>query len=238
MCTNYTPTRRNRWLEEQFGVSLPEQAWSPETWPGLLAPLVLVDRVHGVSRCVLARFGLIPAWARDATFGRHTYNARSETAASKPSFRQAWRERRYALATMDHFFEPRWDDAAHGGKSVRWRIARADGQPFAAASLWERWTDPASGEIVTSFSMLTVNADEHPLMNRFHRPGEEKRMLVIVPMAQYAEWLQASPATAARMMCPLPADELVAEPAPLPTRARAPARTTPIQADLLSSQRD
>ncbi len=216
MCANYTPTRRDRWVEEHLQTRLPQTVWPDEAYPGYAAPIVVLDRELDAAQCLLARFGLIPFWAKDANTGRRTYNARSETAASKPSFRAAWCERHYALALMDNFFEPYWGDAQGTGRAVRWRIARADGRPFAAASLWQRWTDPQSGKIITSFSMLTVNADRHAVMNQFHRPGDEKRMLVIVPTARCLEWLSATPETAAGMMLPLPAEELVAQAAPRP----------------------
>ena len=64
--------------------------------------------------------------------------------------------------------------------------------------------------------MLTVNADQHRVMNQFHRPDDEKRMLVIVPTARYSEWLSATPETAANMMLQLPAEQLVAQAAPRP----------------------
>jgi putative SOS response-associated peptidase YedK len=234
MCANYTPTRRDRWVQERFRTGLPQQGWPAETYPGLAAPIVLLERE--TPACLLANFGLIPFWAKDASFGRRTYNARSETAPSKPSFRAAWRERRYALALMDNFYEPRWSSASSqdlglfgdaggtGGedgalsplRSVRWRIQRADGEPMAAASLWERWTDPGTGEIVTSFSILTVNADQHDLMKQFHKPGDEKRMLVLVPPARHADWLHATAQTAAQLMLAMPAAELVAQAAPRP----------------------
>ena len=223
MCANYTPTRRDRWVEERFQTGLPKDEWPKEAYPGFAAPIVLVDPQSGTPRCVLARFGLIPPWAKDASFGRRTYNARSESAPEKPSFRSAWRERRYALALMDNFYEPRWepvptpsrglfDDEAPSGalRAQRWRIARADGEPFAAACLWERWTDPSTREAVLSFSMLTINADQHPLMRNFHKPADEKRMLVMPPVPLYEAWLNASPDSAARMMQALPAEELVA----------------------------
>ena len=226
MCANYTPTRCDRWVEERFQTRLPRADWPSEAYPGLLAPIVFLDPQSGALRCLLARFGLIPPWAKDATFGRRSYNARSESAPQKPSFRASWRERRYALALMDNFYEPRWepasasarglfDDAAQPGnlRAQRWRIARVDSEPFAAASLWERWTDPRTGEAVISFSMLTINADQHALMRNFHRPADEKRMLVLPPISHHQEWLKASPESAARMMRAVPAEELVAEPA-------------------------
>jgi putative SOS response-associated peptidase YedK len=229
MCANYTPTRRDRWVEERLRTSLPQAGWPVETYPGLAAPIVLLERDAPV--CLLANFGLIPFWAKDASIGRRTYNARSETAASKPSFRAAWRERRYALALMDNFYESRWSEAAsqegglfagtgsEGGaaspaRSVRWRIQRADGEPLAAASLWERWTDPETGAITISFSMLTINADQHDLMKQFHKPGDEKRMLVLVPPVRHTDWLRATPQTATQLMQAMPASELVAQAAP------------------------
>jgi putative SOS response-associated peptidase YedK len=51
---------------------------------------------------------------------------------------------------------------------------------MAIASLWDRWTDPVTGKIVTSFTMLTVNADQHPVMKQFHKPGDEKRSVVVL----------------------------------------------------------
>ena len=57
-------------------------------------------------------------------------------------------------------------------QAVRWKIELASGDLFGIASLWDRWTDPASGELVVSFSMLTVNADVHPVYTKFRtRPG-------------------------------------------------------------------
>lgn len=221
MCTNYIPSARDH-IATAMGGDLvhgpaPEVTWPSETYPGYGAPIVLGD-----GRCVVAQFGLVPRWCRDArqatTVSRGTYNARSETVASKPSFRAAWRERRFALAPIQQFFEPCWEQAhRHGNRPTRWRIGRADGTPFAAAALHERWTDPHTGEQVDSFSLLTVNADGHPLLGRMHRPGDEKRMLVIVPPERCTAWLQTSVADAASFMQTTPAGLLVGEPAdPVP----------------------
>ncbi len=224
MCTNYTPTARDRLMATRLGVlHLPETDWPSETFPGYEAPIVVAGQAWGggdnAPQCVLARFGLVPRWSRDAAnakeMSRGTYNARSETASAKPSFRGPWSERRWALAPMDHFFEPCWEDAAHNGnRAVRWRIAAADAAPFAVAGLWERWTDRASGEIVASFTLLTVNADGHPLMGRMHRPGDEKRMPVIIAPGDYEGWLQASPESAMGFMRAWPASALSGAPAP------------------------
>jgi putative SOS response-associated peptidase YedK len=146
--------------------------------------------------CGLARFGLIPAWAKDEKISRHTYNARSETVAEKPSFRTAWRKRQFCLILADNFYEPSYET----GKAVRWRIQTLEPNPFAIAGIWDKWTDPATGELVVSFSMLTVNADEHEVMRQFHKPGDEKRTPVIIPQENYIQWLGADVRTATQML--------------------------------------
>lgn len=228
MCTNYTPNGRPSFLADWLGVAqLPQQPWPEEVFPGYAAPIVVLEAGKpgheagqgDAPQGVVARFGLVPRWCKDAAqakdMGRRTYNARSETAATKPSFRGPWRDRHWVLIPMDNFYEPCWEDAAaHGGHSVRWRIARADAQPFAVAGLWEHWVDPVSGEITASFTLLTVNADGHPLMGRMHRPGDEKRMPAIIAPGQYQAWLHASPDEAHHLLHTTPASDLVGTPAP------------------------
>ena len=240
MCTNYTPSSRDHLRAAQLGVAhRPPAHWPPEVYPGYDAPIVVRGGAPGqrdvAPQCLLARFGLVPRWSRDAAhakeLSRHTTNARSETATVKPSFRSPWRERHWALAPMANFFEPCWET----GHAVRWRIARADGELFAAAGLWERWTDPASGEITASFTLLTGNADVHPLMARMHRSGDEKRMPVLLAPRDFDAWLHATDAqahTLVRRACTL---LLAGDPAPrdLPPRdppPRTPHRSSPAPA--------
>ena len=196
MCTNFTATRNNPWVKEHLKVDLPDAPYPPEAYPGYAAPLVLKSHQTGRVACGLARFGLIPAWAKDDKISRHTYNARAETVASKPSYRSAWRQRRYGIALLDNFFEPHYGS----GKAQRWQIALASLEPFGIASIWDTWTDPSSGELVTSFSMLTVNADEHAVMKQFHKPGDEKRTPLVLAPSQFDEWLSATTDEAAAMM--------------------------------------
>jgi putative SOS response-associated peptidase YedK len=167
----------------------------------------------------LARFGLIPTWAKDLGQGRHTYNARSETAAEKPSFRHAWQARQYALLVVDRFYEPCYDT----GRAVRWSIAADNGSPLGLACLWERWVEPQTAQTVASFAMLTVNADAHPVLNRFHKPGEEKRSPVLLPLAQWQHWLSATPEQAQQMMDAHQAPPLRVQADPLPARQRSTA---------------
>ncbi len=196
MCINFTPTRNTPWVKEHLGVDLPAGNYPDEAYPGYVAPLVLKSHQTGRVACGLAKFGLIPEWAKDDKISRHTYNARSETVAEKPSYRSAWRHRRYGIALVDHFFEPKYV----AGKAKRWRIELTCEQPFGIASIWDTWTNPATGELVTSFSMLTVNADQHPVMNQYHKPGDEKRTPVILSPDQFEAWLSADATKAAAMM--------------------------------------
>lgn len=209
MCTNFTPTTRAQWVKENLGVELPS-GFPEETYPGYLAPVVVKSRQSERVACGLARFGLIPGWAKDDKISRHTYNARSETAAEKPSYRTAWRQRQFGLLLVDNFYEPSYES----GKAVRWKIGLASGDPFGIACLWDRWTDPASGERVVSFSMLTVNADDHPVMKQFHKHGDEKRTPVIIAPELHDAWLSADTTQASELMSWTNMPKLVAMAAP------------------------
>lgn len=209
LCTNFTPTKNAEWVKASLGVDLP-LGFPGESYPGFDAPIAIKSHRSGRVACGSAKFGLIPPWAKDDKISRHTYNARSETAAEKPSYRGAWRQRQFGLVLVDDFYEPSYET----GKAVRWRIQRASGAPFAIASLWDRWTNPATGEQVVSFSMLTVNADQHPVMQQFHKPGDEKRTPVIIQPEFFSDWLGADSTSAADWMTWAHMPELTAAPAP------------------------
>ena len=213
MCTNFTPTTRAQWVKENLGVELPS-GFPEEAYPGYLAPVVVKSRQSERVACGLARFGLIPGWAKDDKISRHTYNARSETVAEKPSYRTAWRQRQFGLVLVDNFYEPSYES----GKAVRWKIELASGDPFGIACLWDRWTDPASGERVVSFSMLTVNADDHPVMRQFHKPGDEKRTPVIIAPELQDAWLSADATKASELITWSHMPDLLALHAPLLSR--------------------
>jgi len=208
VCTNFTPTQRAQWVKETLGLDLPS-GFPVETYSGYLAPLVVKSRQSERVACGLARFGLIPGWAKDEKISRYTYNARSETAADKPSYRAAWRQRQFGLVLVDNFYEPSYES----GRAVRWKIELTSGDPFGIACLWDRWTDPASGELVVSFSMLTVNADKHPVMCQFHKPEDEKRTPVIIDPKLHDQWLSADTGIATELMTWAHMPDLKARPA-------------------------
>ncbi len=217
MCSNYTPISRadEAWVNAHFDCSLPNEPWRAEVFPTYPAPFIFMH--EGKPRCELAEFGLRPFWATDKRYGTKTYNARSETVTEKTSYRNAWRNKQFGLAIMNNFYEPNWET----GKAVRWGIKRSDSQPLAVASIWERFVDKDTGEIVFSFSMLTINAEGHPVMKHFHKPQDEKRSIVVLQDEEYLPWLNANHVDASELLKLTPSSFLTSAPAPLPNQIKA-----------------
>lgn len=190
MCAHYEAVTQPDRLLRAFQVELPLGAKS-DVWPGYVGlfirrPKNAHEAVGGAPRreAMTGSFGLIPHWAKDTTIGRRTYNARSETVISKPSYRDAWRLGRRCIIPAEAIYEPDWQT----GRAVATRIVRTDGHPMGIAGIWTGWRAP-DGTVIRSMSMLTVNADDHPLMRNFHRPEDEKRMVVILDDGDYDSWL-------------------------------------------------
>lgn len=138
----------------------------------------------GDRELVLLRWGLIPSWAADMKIGASLINARSETVASKPAFRQAFRKRR-CLIPADGFYEWQKQAAGAGGKKQPFCTTLRDGRPFALAGLWERWARPGEtpGDVpLETCTILTTDANE--LQRSVH-----DRMPVILRPEDYAVWL-------------------------------------------------
>lgn len=217
MCVNYVTVRRDdlgRFAAPDGQAPFaPRGAWEDEVWQDYAAPIIVAGGAgHAARRCVVGSYGMVPQH-RLAPGSRaySTMNARIETVAELPSYRDAWSRCRFCLVPMERWFEPNYESGRH----QRWSIGRADGRPLAVAGLWRAWEEP-DGRRVCSFTQLTVNADAHPLLSRFHRPGDEKRALVPLEPAQWDAWLRCRDPDAARRMLALPAPALlVAGPEPL-----------------------
>ena len=214
MCSHYQGVKDQERLRRHFGVAAPADPGREDLWPGYVGsfirrhPLADVgDEAVPPLEALTGMFGLVPHWSADTKIARHTYNARSETVAVKPSFRDAWKHGQHCIIPVEAFFEPDW----RSGRAVATRIASADGAPLGLAGLWARWRSP-QGELVHSYTMLTINADAHPLMQQFHKPGEEKRMVVVLHENMTNAWLSASPQDAVRFMQAFPAEQLHMEP--------------------------
>jgi putative SOS response-associated peptidase YedK len=218
MCSNYRPVTRLDRLLTFFGVERDRDDPPEDVFPLGLAPFIRLRReASGASERVVEDgiFGLLPRFATEVAYGRRTYNARSETVNTLPSFRDAWRAGQRCIIPAECIFEPSWET----GQCVRWRIGQAGEVPMGIAGVWAGWRHPDGREMAT-FAMLTVNADEHPLMRRFHRPDDEKRMVVILHPDDYTDWLSCRVAEARRHFR-LWQGPLEAGPEPLPPRAPA-----------------
>ena len=151
----------------------------------------------------LLRWGLVPLWAKDPSFGARCINARADGIAAKPAFREAFGRRR-CLVPADGFYE--WQK--RGGKTVPYAIVPEAGAIFAFAGLWERWKNPADGSILRSFAIVTglPNARCAPIHDR---------MPVILAKAVWPLWLgetEASPAELLALLSPYPAELMRAYP--------------------------
>lgn len=163
MCGRFILTSPGKVIRELFGLDE-----APELSPRYnIAPtddVAIIRQPPGLPgrEMAIVRWGLIPFWADDPKFGARAINARSESAADKPAFRDAFRERR-CLVPADGFFE--WTTVE--GKKQPHLIQLADRQPFAMAGLWARWRG-RDGERIESCTILTTDPNElvRPLHNR------------------------------------------------------------------------
>jgi putative SOS response-associated peptidase YedK len=129
---------------------------------------------------VMLRWGLVPFWAKDISIGNRMINARAETIAEKPSFRNALKKRR-CLVLADGYYEWRRE----GEVKTPWYISRQDSQPMAFAGLWENWNDPQSGDSLQTATIITTEAND--FLSQLHH-----RMPVILRPSQVSEWLDTT----------------------------------------------
>ncbi|MBA9846575.1 SOS response-associated peptidase [Ralstonia pickettii] len=222
MCNNYKPSEidiiRSLYRVDSAG----EDEYPRETWPDYAAPIVR-NTADGGRECVLANFGFVPKRRQPAGVSFDTTNARSETVGQKRTFGKYWHAAQLCLAPAQSLFEPNYE--ANPKKSTRYRIWLKDEADFAIAGLWRSWDARVADNMpaVNSFTMLTVNADEHPLMRRMHAPGKEKRSVVIVPRDRWDDWLDCRDPEAARSFLTLyPAELMDTAPAPRAPRSAKP----------------
>jgi putative SOS response-associated peptidase YedK len=183
MCGRYALHASPEVVALQFGLASPP-AFAPR-YNIAPASQVLVVRQGGAA---MLRWGLVPRWAKDPSAGAKLANARAETVAEKPSFRDAYRRRR-GLVPASGFYE--WQAA--GRRKLPWYIRPAQGELLALAAIWERWND------LETCALVTTEANE--TMRPIH-----DRMPVIVAPADYAAWLGG----AAGLLRPCPSGAIAA----------------------------
>jgi len=224
MCVNFRPPNPEM-LDAVMGVIInlhETEFWKTETWKDYDAPIV--RRGAGDQReGLLASYGMVPRKKiPPGVRPFDTMNARAETVGQLRSFSGAWKRQQLCLVPMTAFYEPNYES----GKPVRWGIGMADDSMFAVGGLWREWDGEAGPEY--SFTQLTINADEHPLMRRFHKPGDEKRALVIVPQAEWDDWLECNdPEYARGFLRHYPAELMRAWEFPVPPRAKKSVSAAP-----------
>lgn len=201
MCGRFTLTADPNDLRQAFPwLNIPEPIQPRYN----VAPSQPVAVVANDSRNQLEfyKWGLVPSWAKDPSIGDRMINARAETLAEKPSFRNAFRRRR-CLILADGFYE--WQQVpARKSKTPMW-IHLKSGKPFAFAGLWERWED-AEGSRLHSTTIITTQPN--PLLAQIHN-----RMPVILPEAHYTTWLtpgEADIQVLQALLVPYPAEEMAA----------------------------
>ena len=216
MCVNFRPPPPEQ-LEALLGALAGlyrDWDWAGETWKDYDAPIVRAG-ADGRRELSLASYGMVPR--------RHippgvkvfdTMNARAESLGEKRSFAPAWHRTQLCAVPMSCFYEPNYES----GRAERFGIGMRDEAPFFVAGLWRQWAE-AEGKVATSFTQITINADEHPLMRRFHKPDDEKRALVVLPPQDVDAWLQCRSAELARsFLRHYPAEAMKAWPAPTAPR--------------------
>jgi putative SOS response-associated peptidase YedK len=201
MCGRFTLTTPAQTLAVQFDLAVvPALEARFNIAPTQPVAAVRIGSEGKERELALMRWGLIPFWAKDSSIGARMINARSETAAEKPSFRTAFRRRR-CLVLADGFYE--WQKVDGTKQPVY--VSLQDREAFAFAGLWDRWDDPENG-VVESCTVLTVEPNE--LLRPIH-----SRMPVILNPSDYSLWLDREvnePERLQALLCPYPSGRMQA----------------------------
>lgn len=208
MCINYKPPTKDVVAAMTGADPSYSENWPEETWQDYAAPIVRAGEDRE-PELIVGTYGMIPKRKQQPGRPLSTMNARAETIGEKQAFSFPWRRVQTCLLPATMFYEPNYES----GRPQRWAIGMADREPFCVAGLWRAWEEPEGGYSF-SFTQITINADRHPLMRRFHKPEDEKRSLVIIPKTHYDDWLNAGTPDMARAFLTLtPAEEMAAWPA-------------------------
>jgi putative SOS response-associated peptidase YedK len=167
--------------------------------PQSLQPVVRLDIETGERELTIVRWGLIPFFAKDPKIAYSTINARAETVANSPVFREPMKRRR-CLVPATGFYE--WQALDKKSKQP-WAIELVDGNLFAFAGLWGRWKNKATGQPLETYTIITT--DPNGLLEPLHN-----RMPVILPPQNYSRWLDPEdPAQLpVDLLRPYPAEEM------------------------------
>ena len=190
MCGRYIATTVPDEMRQVFATVNDTPNWQP-TWnmaPTQDAPVIRLHPATGARHLDLLRWGLLPHWARgDPKKTRQPINARAETVATLPTFRDAFARRR-CIVPIDGFYE--WQVGAQGKQPHA--IARVDGRVMALAGIWEGWRGP-DGQAIRTYAVVTTTAAD--ALGHLH-----ERMPVILEEADWAAWLGEAPGDPAALV--------------------------------------
>jgi putative SOS response-associated peptidase YedK len=178
MCGRYRLSRRKQLVEEYFDAADWQEDWSPRynIAPTQPVPVIRQNPKEPIREVSQMKWGLVPSWSQDSSGAAGMINARSETAATKPAFRDALKSRR-CLIPADGFYE--WMRTGKAKQPYCFEVN--DGELFAFAGLWDRWKDPSSNWVKTC-SVLTTTPNA--VTSTVH-----DRMPVILDPDNYDLWL-------------------------------------------------
>lgn len=203
MCGRFTLTVDPGDLQEAYsGLAVPE-GMTPRYNIAPTQPVAVIPNT-GDFRLDFFVWGLIPSWAKDPEIGNRMINARAETLAEKPSYRNSFRRKR-CLILADGFYE--WKQTEGSKSKQPMYIYMKDHKPFAFAGLWDLWHAPDGSEV---YSCTIITTEPNELLKSIHN-----RMPVILPPTAYPVWLdpkEQSPASLSQWLKPFPADEMAAHP--------------------------
>lgn len=202
MCGRYASARPAEDIAASFGIRAEdvEARPAPDWNVAPTKPVAVVLAHEGRRVLTVARWGLVPAWADDPSIGARLVNARAETVADKPAYRQALAARR-CLLPADGWYE--WTRGPDGAR-LPWFLARPDGDLLGFAGLWEVWYDAEGGALVTT---TIVTAAAPPDLAHIH----DRAPVVLSPAAR-ERWLDPGTplAEAVALLVPGPQGQVAA----------------------------
>jgi putative SOS response-associated peptidase YedK len=200
MCGRFTNSAKKEEIQNEFEVSISNKTLKPRynIAPSQMIDVVLEEKENRI--LTQLKWGLVPSWAKDADIGNRMINARAETLAEKPSFRDAFQKRR-CIIPVSGFYE--WKKSTKGAKQPFYFYLN-EKEVFGLAGLYENWLDKQTGELLETCTIITTEANE--VLKPVH-----DRMPVILKSENYDLWLDEKVKEAEKLenlLSPYPAHEM------------------------------
>jgi len=201
MCGRFTQKADKENIKKEFKIdSFQDTLLTPRYNIAPTQQIAAVRLLEGANELSMLKWGLVPSWAKDDSIGSKMINARAETLAEKPSFREAFRRRRLIIPASG-FYE--WQKTGKGTKQPFYFYLK-DKEVFGFAGLWEEWLDKGTGKLLETCTIITTEA------NKVLEPVHD-RMPVILKAKDYDQWLDAKETKTERLqslLVPYPAAEM------------------------------